>query len=240
MPQIPNALIPAYVVQLNDTIFIEGDQIIGRVLDIPCKNDFIDDPNYWAVPVKDGGIFTTLNYLLVAQYPNQPTYDSFPVFRVRDKLSGYFWYAYGTHDDFVNSCSTCCGSGAILMPHTTDGYVINIAPCSTVGSEWGYAVNAQGQLYMTWALPTLTGLETYYPYGAYNNVAFPSASPSGYTTPEALLTYLNTEWTNFGSPNVTVTWSLSADGLTLFSTFTSGAVRGDQICVVISNILSST
>lgn len=240
MPQIPNALIPAYVVQLNNTVFIEGDQIVGRVLDIPCKNDFIDDPNYWAVPVKDGGIFTTLSYLLVAQYPDQPTYDSFPVFRVRDKLSGYFWMIYGTHDDFVSSCGTCCGSGAIPMPHTTDGYVINIAPCTTIGSEWGYAVNAQGQLYTTFALPTLTGVETYYPYGSYNNVAFPSANPAGYTTPAALLAYLNATWTNFGSPNVAITWTLSADNITLFATFTAGAVRGDSICVVISNILSST
>lgn len=238
MPQIPNSLIPAYVVQMNNTIFIQGDQIIGRVLDIPCKNDFIDDPNYWAVPVKDGGIFTTLNYLLVAQFPNQPTYDSFPVFRVRDKLSGFNWWAYGTHDNFVNSCSTCCGDGAILMPHTTDGFVINIAPCDTLGDVNGFAQNAAGKYYSTTALPVLTGTETYYPYGSYNNVAFPSAAAHGYATPALLLTFLNTNWTNVGSPNVTIVWSLSADNLTLTAT-TTGALAGDSICVVISNILSS-
>jgi hypothetical protein len=238
MPQIPNALIPCYVVQLNNTIFIQGDQVVGRVLDVPCKNDFIDDPNYWAVPIKDGGIFTTLEYILVALSPAQPTYDSFPVFRVRDKLSGYFWMIYGNHDNFVSSCSTCCDDATIPMPHTTDGFIINIAPCDTIGDVNNFAQNTAGKYYSTTALPVLQGTETYYPYGSYNNVAFPSAAAHGYANPTLLLAYLNATWTNVGSPNVTIVWTLSADNLTLFATFT-GSLIGDTFCIVVSNILSS-
>lgn len=237
--QIPNALIPCYVVQMNNTVFIQGDQIIGRVLEIPCKNDFIDDPNYWAVPVKDAGIFTTLEYYPVAQYPDPPTYDSFPVFRVRDKLSGYSWWIYGTQQNFVSSCSTCCGAGALPMPNTAGGFVINIAPCSTVGAAGGYAINDLGQFYMRFALPTLIGSEVYYPYGSYDNVAFPTASGAGYATPTLLLAYLNTVWGNIGSPNVSIVWTLSADNLTLTATMTSGAVAGDEICVVITTVGTS-
>lgn len=231
--QIPNALIPCYVIQMNDTLFIQGDQIVGRILEIPCKNDFIDDPNYWAVPIKDSGIFTNIEYIPVALSPTPPTFDSFNVFRVRDKLSGYFWIIYGTQQNFVSSCSTCCGAGTIPMPNTSvGGVVINIAPCDTLDIQ-----NASGQYYSVTALPPLVGSETYFPYGSYNNAALPAASGSGYGTPAALLTFLNTNWTNVGSPNATFVWTLSADSNpTLTAT---GGYQGDSLCIVISTIGAS-
>lgn len=235
MPQIPNALIPCYVVQLNNTQFIVGDSVQGRVLEVPCKNDFIDDPDYWMVPIKDAGILTVLEPIPVAVSPQAPTYDSFPVMRVRDKLSGYTWWVYGTHNDFVNSCSTCCGTAAIPMPHTLDNYQINIAPCDEL-----CILNGLGQLYSATALPTLTGAQRFYPYGSYDNTPFPGASGAGYADPASLLAFLNSAWHTIGSPAVSITWTLSPDNVTLIATMTSGAVKGDIICVVVSNILAST
>lgn len=234
MPQIPNALIAAYVIQLNNTQFITGDSIAGRVLDVPCKNDFIDDPNYWAVPIKDGGIFTILEYIPVAGEADQfhpPTYDSFPVMRVRDKLSGNTWWCYGTHDNFVNSCSTCCGGAPIPMPGTLGEINISIAPCDQLCIQ-----NAAGQYYSVTALPTLLGHESYFPYGSHNNLAFPAASGSGYASPAALLTFLNASWTNVGSPTVNFVWSLSPDNMTLIAT---GGNKNDTVCVVISTVGTS-
>lgn len=227
--QIPNALIPCYVIQMNNTIFIEGDQIQGRILEIPCKNDFIDDPNYWAVPIKDAGIFTTIEYIPVALSPTPPTFDSFTVFRVRDKLSGYTWWVFGTQQNFVSSCSTCCGAGTIPMPNTAvGGIVIPIAPCDTMD-----ILNTAGVPYSITALPDLVGSETYFPYGSYNNVALPAASGSGYPDTTTLLAFLNTSWKNVGSPNANFTWTLSADSITLTAT---GGFLSDSLCVVISSV----
>lgn len=231
MPQIPNNLIPCYVVQLNNTIFIDGDRIAGRVLDVPCKNDFIDDPDYWAVPIKDAGIFSTLEYILVALSPTPPTYDSFPVMRVRDKLSGNTWWIYGTHDNFVNSCSTCCGSAFIPMPGTQGEINMVIAPCDQLCIQ-----NANGQYYSLTALPGLVGHEVYFPYGSHNNLAFPAASGAGYASPALLLAFLNASWTNVGSPVVQFVWSLSPDNMTLIAT---GGNLNDTVCVVISTVGTS-
>lgn len=229
MPQIPNALIPCYVVQLNNTVFIEGDRVAGRVLTVPCKNDFIDDPDYWMVPIKDAGIFTTLEPVpAVGDFANKPTYDSFPVMRVRDKLSGYTWWVYGTHDEFVNSCSTCCGDAPVPMPGTLGEINIVIAPCDQLCIQ-----NSLGQYYSVTGLPTLVGSETYFPYGSHNDLPFPAASGAGYATPGALLTFLNATWTNVGSPNVTFVWSLSPDNMTLIAT---GGNLNDTLCVVISTV----
>lgn len=228
MPQIPNALIPCYVIQLNNTLFREGDAILGRVLEVPCKNDFIDDPDYWGVPIKDAGIFTTIEPVPVALSPTAPTYDSFPMMRVRDKLSGYTWWIYGNHNNFVNSCSTCCGDAPIPMPGTLGEVNIRIAPCDQLCIK-----NVNGLYYSVTALPPLVGSEKYFPYGSHNNLAFPAASGAGYTTPAALLTFLNTSWTNVGSPNVTFVWSLSPDNLTLIAT---GGNLNDTLCVVITTV----
>lgn len=197
------------------------------MLEVPCKNDFIDDPDYWAVPIKDAGIFTIFEPVPVASSPTRPTFDSFPVFRVRDKLSSYTWWIYGTHANFNSSCATCCDGSPIPMP-VPPGGVITIAPCDTI-----CATDATGRFITVTALPGLIGSEVYFPYGSYNNVPFAAASGSGYASTAALLTFLNANWTNVGSPNVTLVWSLSADGLTLIA---AGGLNGDNICLVIGTV----
>lgn len=227
MSLIPNALVSCYVIQLNNTQFIEGWSIIGRMLGVPCKNDFIDDPQYWAVPIKDEGILTFIEYIPVAASPNPPTVDSFEVFRVRDKLSGYTWWIYGSAANFDNSCATCCGGSPVAMP-VPAGSQINIAPCSKI-----CATNAAGNLESVFGLPQLIGGEVYFPIGVYNNQQLPASGGAGYATITLLLAFLNASWTNVGSPVAHFVWTASADGLTLIAT---GGFDGDYLCVGIMTI----
>lgn len=229
MSQISTVQVPCLVIQLNNTIIISNDQVIGQVLQVPCRNDFQDDPNYWMVPVKDSGIFTTLTPVpAYGIYATAPTFDSIPVFRVRDKLSSYTFWVYGRNTDFTNSCSTCCGAGAIPMPGSDGSLIIRIAPCDTL-----CIADINGKYYSLTGLPTLVGHEVYFPYGSYDNVALPAASGSGYSTPSALLAFLNASWTNIGSPNATFVWTLSPDNVTLRAT---GGFFGDSLCVIVTTV----
>jgi len=217
--QISTVLIPCYVVQMNNQVFITDDEIVGQILEVPCRNALIDDVEYWAVPVKDYGVFTTLDYILaVGENAAAPTFDSFLVVRVRDKLSGNTWWVYGTKDDFIASCSTCCDSPAIPMPGTQDGFVIRIQPCEILCLQ-----NDLGAFYSRWGLPSLAAGQRYFPFGSYNNLPLFPGAATGYATVAALLAFLNTRWTPF-------VWTASADNLTLTAT---GGSEGSSLCVTI-------
>lgn len=233
MSQIGTVQVPCYVLQYNNTIIIDNNQIIGRTLQVPCRNEFQDDPNYWFVPVKDSGIlstFTPVPKVFPYDDTHPPTFDSISVFRVRDKISATTWWIYGTLNDFVTSCSTCCGVAAIPMP--VPATPLRFAPCDTL-----CVTNADGNYIFVTALPTLKGAQKYYPFGAYNNAALPAASGSGYTLPSDLLTFLNASWKNIGSPNANLVWTLSPDNLTLTAT---GGFLGDTLCVSIGTVGASS
>lgn len=217
--QIATVLIPCYVVQMNNQLFKTDDEVIGQILEVPCRNALIDDVAYWAVPVKDAGIFTTLDYIVAAgANAAQPTFDSFLVVRVRDKLSGNSWWIYGTKTDFITSCSTCCDSPAIPMPGTSGTFVIRIEPCQDI-----CLTNIAGAYYTIWGLPTLLPGQTYFAFGSYNNAPLYPGAGNGYPTVTALLAFLNLRWTPF-------VWTASLDNLTLFAT--GGALNG-SLCVTI-------
>jgi len=217
--QIATVLIPCYVVQMNNQVFITDDEIIGQILEVPCRNALIDDVAYWAVPVKDFGIFTTLDYILAVDGDaSPPTFDSFKVVRVRDKLSGNAWWIYGTKTDFVTSCSTCCDSPAIPMPGTSGTFVIRIQPCQDV-----CVVNGSGAFVTTWGLPSLGAGQSYFPFGSYNNAPLFPGAGNGYSTVAALLVFMNLRWTPF-------VWTATPDNLTLFGT---GGSLNDSLCVTV-------
>lgn len=217
--QISTVLIPCYVVEMNNQLFLIDDEVVGQVLDVPCRNALIDDVNYWAVPVKDFGIFTTLDYILAVDGDaSPPTYDSFLVVRVRDKLSGNTWWIYGTKADFITSCSTCCDSPAIPMPGTTGSFVIRIQPCDTLCIK-----DTNGNYYAVWGLPTLGSGQHYFPFGSYNNAPLFPGAATGYADTTTLLAFLNLRWTPF-------VWTVSSDHLTLIAT---GGSLNDSLCVTI-------
>lgn len=224
MSQISTVLIPAWVVQLNNEQFInQGESsVVPRLMEVPCRNALIDDVNYWAIPIKDSGIFTVLEMKPVLGNDGvavpAPTFDSFIVCRVRDKLTNYRWWVLGTKDDFITSCSTCCDSPAISMPDGSEPIVI--APCQSL------CPNSDGDIVGTFGLPGLGAGESYFPTGALNNVAYSDATPGGYTTVADLLTFLNANYLPF-------VWTASGDELTLLAT---GGAEDDELCVIVKAI----
>jgi hypothetical protein len=204
---------------MNNQLFITDDEVIGQILEVPCRNALIDDVPYWAVPVKDAGIFTTLDYILQADDNiAPPTFDSFLVVRVRDKLSGNAWWVYGTKMDFITSCSTCCDSPPIPMPGTSGTFVIRIQPCQDICLQ-----NPIGTFFTVWGLPSLLPGQSYFPFGSYNNAPLFPGAGIGYSTVAALLVFLNSKWTPF-------VWTATPDNLTLYGT---GGALGDSLCVTI-------
>lgn len=228
-PQISTITIPALVIAFNHVQFIDEDMVVGKIIDVPCRDILFDNTDSWGIPVKDSGIFTELDFELKIKvdsdidYTTQPTVDSFPVFRIRDKNSYNEWMIYGTKDDLLNSCATCCAGDPVPMPGTTDGFSLRIAPCQAID-----ITNTNGTPYGIFGLPTLGAGQSYFPYGTYNNVNLATASASGYANKTALLSFLNSEWTPF-------VWTSDA-GDDLFAT---GGDLGDSLCVNVVAITAS-
>lgn len=229
--QISRELIPCFVLQQNNQQFISSSGVIGKVLDVPCKEVLIDKDLYWFRPVKDDGIFSALSpCIALGDNTDKPTFDSILVQRVRDKLTDYVWWFYVIDNNtFKNSCNTCCGDATIPMPGVDGGFQPVIAPCQLICDM----INGDGDLYALFGLPTLAAGQQYYPTGSYNNIAL-SSSGATFASVAALLVYLNANWTNIGSPNVTFVWT--AIGITLTAT---GGNSGDSLCVTIRAIAPS-
>lgn len=232
--QISRVLVPCFVIQLNQQQFITDDNILGQVLNVPCRDSFVDEVLYWGVPVKDEGMFTAIQWILATgTNAAQPTFDSFLVQRIRDKLSNFTWWVYVlTKNDFKNSCNSCGCDDFIPMPGITGNFLPQIAPCQKLCA----IQNDSGAYGAIFGLPTLPAGEVYFPFGSYNNVSLFAASGSGYASISALLAFMNLHWTNIGSPNVTFVWTASGDGLTL--TATGGNIY-DNLCVVVEPIVPS-
>lgn len=214
--------ISALVIQLKDWQYLCNDGVgsIGEMQRIPCGLQ-MEDAEYWAVPQKDYGIFTRLYFVSINDSQGPPTYDSFMVSRIYDKLTGYPIWFRGTFAQYDQSCSYCCGNVPTPMP--TD--VPLIAPCQNVCD----IQNALGQYQTIWALPQLGVGQSYNPYGAYNNNPFPAASPGGYSTVATLLAFLNSNWNPF-------VWTASSDGITLTAT---GGNLGDNVCAIVVPVYPS-
>lgn len=229
-PQISTITIPCLVIDFNHVQFIDygQDKVIGKIIDVPCRDVLFDNTDSWAIPIKDSGIFTLLEFELKVQVDTNlsfvlpPTFDSFSVFRIRDKNSYNEWIIYGTKNDFLNSCSTCCAGSPIPMPGTNPEFKLRAAPCQVID-----LVNTSGTPYSIFALPNLVGGEKYYPFGSYNNVQLPLADPNGYTTKIALFSFLAINWAPF-------TFSDNNDTLIV-----TGGNLGDSLCISIMPILGS-
>lgn len=229
--QIGTVTVPALVISLNGVLFTDGyngyygEKVIGKVLDVPCRDILYDNTDRWAIPIKDAGIFTGLDFeYKKGIYLPQPTYDSFTVFRITDTKSTFEWFIYGIRENLITSCATCCDGTPVLMPGISPDFTIRIAPCEVVDIS-----DDNGDPYMVFGIPTLGMGETYFPYGSLDNVAFATANPAGYATLGALITFLNASWTPY-------VWTVSGDGLTLVAT---GGDLGANLCVSVIAILPS-
>lgn len=231
--QIGTVTVQALVVTLNGVLFTNGvngyngDEVLGKIIPVPCRDILYDNTDRWAIPIKDAGIFTGVDfeYKRGMYAVNPPTVDSFPVFRIYDTKSTWEWFIYGTKADLIASCSTCCdGSTPIPMPGTIPPFALRIAPCQIVD-----LTDTNGNPYMVFGIPTLDAGYNFYPYGTYNNNNLPEASATGYPDTTTLLAFLNANWTPY-------VWTLSTDKLTLTAT---GGSLNDTLCVNIIEILPS-
>lgn len=228
------AYIPALVVQKNNSVFIAttgvtvqksgGAEIlagVGLSTEIPTADGGgVPDGDYWALPVNDSGIVTSFHYLPYnANDPIgsiKPNAQAFAVCRIMNTKASDYWYIVGTVAQYITA------NGGAALPTTITALV---APCQGLG-EW----NVNNKYFVIMALPALGSVnDRYFPYGYFNGVALPAGANAGYTTPATLLTFLNASWTNVGSPVSAITWTISADNLTLMGQESSG-VGTDIFC----------
>lgn len=226
--------IQAKVIQQNGVQFNcnNGNGTIGQVMQIPCGASIDINGDYWAVPAKDFGIYTKLYFQAYTAGSVAPTYDSFRVFRIQDKWSENLnvWWVRGTVAQYEQACADCCGGNGSTLPTDTPF----IFPCQRICD----IQDSVGNYVAYFGLPSLSGGQTYHPYAAINNVEAAAATAGGYANTTTLLNYLNTSATNIGSPAIAVTWSVSADNMTLIAT-TTGNTVGNSICAAVNNFYTS-
>jgi hypothetical protein len=243
-------MITALILQQDTTVFVSPAGVaiqktagasseymtgIGLLAPIPTPADgALLDGDYWATPVTDNGVITSWTYtpynLNDPAQNNPPNVQSFAVFRIwRGTVDAAIdRVVVGTSAQYL----TAAAGGAALP--TTLGTGVYQVPCSLLCNQ-----NANGQYYTTFALPVLAGNSRYFPYGFLNGVAFTGGTSTGYSTPAALLSFLNAVWTNVGTGSPTILWSLSVDNLTLTATETAPSSLGagnDTICVAIGQV----
>jgi hypothetical protein len=229
--------IPALVIQRNNTVFISttgvtvqksgGSEIlagVGLSTEIPTADGgAVPDADYWAIPVADSGIVSSFTYLPYnANDPIgsiQPNIQAFKVCRIMNTKASDFWYIVGTVAQYITA------NGGAALPTTITTLV---GPCQGLG-VW----DVNNKYFVVLQLPNLSTASNtnsrYFPYGYFNGVALPAAANAGYSSVAELLVFLNASWTNVGSPNSTITWTVSPDNLTLLGEESSG-VGIDVFC----------
>ncbi len=228
---IAQVVIPAHVIQLNNSQFIEDGAIVPQVLEVPCQQTHIDLSTYWAIPTKDNGIFTGWQYQPTLTETGKdipkPTYDSFEVLRIRDKISGYTWWLGNSMTQYTENCNACCDGDT--TPLTFDPPII--APCQNICD----ATNDDGNYYVVFAAPTLGDSEQYVVNGAFDNVNIAEFTS---TDLDDLITDLNANFTNVGdaSPPYSIVWT--RDGNTIIGTIQGGFGLNSSLCLVITTELT--
>lgn len=216
--------IPAIVLQRNNSLFLNnvtaqklaGAEVmvgLGLATEIPTPDGgAVIDADYWAEPVGEGVL---TGFKMHPYNPSdpvtsvKPNAQCFAVCRIYNRLASDYWYILGTVAQYI----TASAGGAALPTTFTTLFAAEQKACQ-------FDIN--GKYFFVLQLPTLTGNARYFPYGYLNGVALPAGANTGYATSGALLTFLNANWTNLGSPVSSIVWTLSADGLTLLGEESSG------------------
>lgn len=103
------ALRVAKVIQKNSVSYAECG---GKDALIPCGDDSLGIAGeYWAVPVKDHGVFRGYTYQRATA---APTYDSFPVTKVYDKTTGENFWVVATQAEVLTLCSVGTAPATVI------------------------------------------------------------------------------------------------------------------------------
>lgn len=217
------------VIKHNNDVYLTDDLEVGVIQPIPTPGGIYSlDGDYWAVPITNYGVVTGFNFVPTsAQDTDAPTPQSFHVFRLTSRFGYDSWYVRGTTTNTSSSPveygyieasqdSECCDA----TPRTLPTDVPSLQPCQ-VACEW----NADNDYFFVLGLPTDTG--TYSATGYLNGETLPTLTAA---TPALLQTALNSQWTNQGSPNVVITWTVT--DLVAMGVITDGT-GADTLCAKI-------
>lgn len=243
---IGTVAVPCLVLEKNRVQFIEfdADYVVGKVLSVPCRSvDEDSTGDVWAVPIRDYGVFTGLQFIPKTDEfaINPPTYDSKTAFRIWDKITEELeWYILGSRTDFFNSCSTCCGATYTPMPGVNADGSNNLSWVIAPTVQLGDATDTNGHYISYWGIPSLDAGYNYFPYGSYNDIAFPTAPSTGFATKTDLLNWLNANCSSVGSPAVpTLTWTIVNEaGSGIGTLLATGGHSGDVIGLSVIQVLA--
>lgn len=172
----------------NEQFFCDPCGNYGKTVLIPCGSDAakVDDVNYWAVPAKD-------EYMEGFRYEiadEPPTFDSIQVFKLTSLQNADYWWIIGTREEYFVACSACCGPSPIPSIATDDRVIF--APTQ-------YTCSVDGTNYdANFALPVLLAGQHYEIAGSLNGEALTPAPTNNYASVAALLSWLNTNWSEAG------------------------------------------
>lgn len=200
--------IPALVIKHNNSVFLTSDLVVGVTMPIPTPGSgAVPDGDYWAVPISDYGIVTGFNFEPTTPTDTTPpTLQSFHVFRLVNRFGNDVWYVRGTtttdgespaNAGYIQAAADaeCCSETPAVLP--TD--VPALQPCQ-VACEW----DADDAYFFILSLPTDIG--TYTATGYLNGEEL---TPASGANAAALETSLNTNFTNQGSPQIAITWTVT-------------------------------
>jgi hypothetical protein len=217
--------IQARVVKHNNDVYLTEDEnsTVGVIMAIPTPGaGGVIDGDYWADPIADNGILTGYNFTPTTPDSEEaPSPQAFHVFRIITRFGNDVFYAIGSttgagSSPFVAGYieaaadAECCSETPATLPTTGP----TLYPCQT--SCILTAGVGAFQFILQLPLPRSGALFT--GNGFLNGNALPEVTGA---TPALLQTALNANWTNVGSPNVVVTWTVSADGVVV-GTVTDG------------------
>lgn len=232
--------IPALVIKHNNDVFFNVQTLVAGIsseIPTPGAGGRIDG-DFWAVPITDNDVVSGFDF--VPCLPTDavaPNAQSFHVFRLYSQLGNDSWYVRGkttgtdngspaTHGYIeVAADAECCSATPRVLPTDTPVF----APCQLM-CQWDVNTTS-GKYFAIFSLPTLTGNLRYFPYGYFNDVLLTAGSATGYTTPDTLLTFLNS-----GTWGAVGTWSYSDAGKTILKVTQASGPGTDVLCVNITTV----
>lgn len=230
------SFISALIIKHNNTLFLDENGVVGKTDIIPTPGaGGAPHGDYWAVPVKDYGVFTGFSFEpCTPDDSTPPTIDAFHVFLLinengkgRDTwyVRGRTTYAgLGSPAEYgyiqVAADAECCDGTPSSLPTS----IPLISPC-----QYMCEFDENSLYFAVWALPSLSGNLRYLAYGNFNNVALASLTSTGYTSGALLATAMTSAW----GATVGGTFTFANNTLRLEQTAGDG---NDTICVTIATV----
>lgn len=228
------SFISALVIKRNNTVFLDTDLVAyGSVEMIPTPGSGgRPDGDYWAVPINGNGVVTGFDFVPVENSATPPTVQSFKTFRlIESKEFGqaYYWYAVGTTENYIASSSAAeCCNAPVLLPD-------DVPALAGIQLMCQYNNSTDKKYFAAFGVPTINFGDRIHAYGYFNNVALSSLSGAGYTTPDLLLSAMQSAW----GATVGGTFTLSPDKKTIILTQSAGNGTSEIAINIFSSVVSS-